>query len=69
VHDDVVRIWGNLKQRIAVPSSVPAVDRLLMKVNKVTAYHRHGNPIPKAALDDLANYQIEVERLAAKDAL
>lgn len=37
------------------------VKILLCKINKVTAYHRHGNPIPKEALDDLANFQIEFE--------
>jgi hypothetical protein len=36
-------------------------ETFLMKVNKVTAYHRHGNTIPKSALDDLSNAQIEME--------
>lgn len=36
--------------------------RLLNKVNKVTAYHRHGNVIPKAALDELANAQLDYEQ-------
>jgi hypothetical protein len=37
------------------------ISMLLCKVNKVTAPHRHGQIIPKSALDDLANYQIEFE--------
>ena len=42
---------------------------LLCKVNKVTAYHRHGQKIPQRALDDLANYQIEFEAaLKSKEA-
>jgi len=36
---------------------------LLNKVNKVTAYHRHGNKIPVKVLDELVNRQIEVEHL------
>jgi hypothetical protein len=42
---------------------------LLCKVNKVTAYHRHGQKIPQRDLDDLANYQIEFEAaLKSKEA-
>ena len=37
------------------------LESLLCKVNKVTAYHRHGNKIPKRALDELSNYQIDIE--------
>ena len=37
------------------------IERLLVLVNKVTAYHRHGNNIPKKALDKLCNAQIELE--------
>ena len=35
--------------------------KLLNKVNKVTAYHRHGNPIPSRVLDDLVNAQLDFE--------
>lgn len=35
--------------------------RLLNKVNRVTAYHRHGNPVPAKALDDLSNAQLDYE--------
>lgn len=38
------------------------LQHLLNKVNKVTAYHRHGNKIPKSALDELSNAQIEYEK-------
>ena len=38
------------------------IERFLTIVNKVTAYHRHGNPIPKEALDKLCNAQIELEK-------
>lgn len=38
------------------------LQHLLNKLNKVTAYHRHGNKIPPSALDDLANAQIEYEK-------
>ena len=37
------------------------IERFLAIVNKVTAYHRHGNNIPKEALDKLCNAQIELE--------
>jgi hypothetical protein len=37
------------------------LELLLCKVNKVTAYHRHGQKIPESALDDLANIQVEIE--------
>jgi len=40
-----------------------AVNHLLCKVNKVTAYHRHSQKIPISALDDLANYQVEFEEI------
>lgn len=35
---------------------------LLNKVNAVTAPHRHGNPVSKRKLDDLANAQVEYEQ-------
>lgn len=38
------------------------ISKLIVKVNGVTVFHRHGNPIPKRKLDDLSNYQLEVER-------
>lgn len=38
------------------------LELFLAKVNKVTAYHRHGQEIPRRALDDLANAQIEMEQ-------
>jgi len=34
---------------------------LYLKVNKVTAYHRHGNKIPDKVLDELVNAQIAFE--------
>lgn len=34
---------------------------LLCYVNGVTAWHRHGNKIPKIKLDNLSNIQIEIE--------
>ena len=34
---------------------------LFCKINKVTAYHRHGAKIPQRALDELANFQIDFE--------
>ena len=39
------------------------LTRLLLKVNRVTCYHRHGNPIPNSALDELAQFQEELEDL------
>lgn len=44
----------------------PMIDMLLARVEEVTAYHRHGQKIPQRALDDLANYQIEVEKAMGK---
>lgn len=41
--------------------NVDDLDRLLLKVNKVTCPHRHGNTIPKRDLDALTNFQVEVE--------
>jgi hypothetical protein len=37
------------------------INMLLCRVNKVTAPHRHGQPISKAALDNLSNEQIDIE--------
>ena len=37
--------------------------RLLIKVNKVTAYWRHGNKIPDRALAELSDRQIEYEEI------
>lgn len=39
------------------------LQRLLNKVNKVTAYHRHGNEVPENYLTELSNRQIDVERV------
>ena len=38
------------------------LQHLLNKLNKVTAYHRHGHKIPVSALDNLSNAQIEYEK-------
>jgi hypothetical protein len=37
------------------------LNSLLCAINRVTAYHRHGNAIPKDALDNLSNRQIDAE--------
>jgi len=39
-----------------------ALRHLLNKLNKVTAYHRHGNPVPDHIMDDLANAQLDYEQ-------
>ncbi len=39
---------------------------LLCAVNQVTAPHRHGNTIPKSALDGLCNRQLEIEKAVEK---
>lgn len=36
---------------------------LILRVNAVTSYHRHGNAIPKWKLDELSNYQLECEEI------
>ena len=36
-------------------------QRLLCRINKVTAPHRHGRRVPAQDLTALANYQIEAE--------
>lgn len=36
--------------------------RLLNKVNKITAAHRHGNTVSGKMLDDLYERQLEVEQ-------
>lgn len=43
------------------------ISMLLCKVNKVTAYHRHGQKIPEGALDDLSNFQIDFEDFLERD--
>lgn len=40
-----------------------ALLKLILKVNPVTAYHRHGNKVPNRKLTELANRQIEVEEM------
>ena len=45
-----------------VTISTKILSQLVARVNRVTAYHRHGTVIPKQALDDLANVQIDVEK-------
>ena len=37
------------------------LTRLLLKVNKVTSYHRHGSKIPVRNLDSLSDFQVDVE--------
>ena len=41
---------------------IDKIDIFLAFVNKVTAYHRHGNPIHKRDLDKLSDSQIEMEQ-------
>jgi hypothetical protein len=65
--DETVKIRiGNentdLKIKQIIRRTNERIDRLLMIMNKVTAYHRHGNSIPKEALDRLSNEQIEMEQ-------
>lgn len=43
------------------------MQSLMNKVNRVTAYHRHGNVVSKKSLDELSNRQLDVEK-AIKDA-
>jgi len=38
------------------------LEMLLVYINGVTVYHRHGADIPAEKLDKLSNYQIEVEK-------
>jgi hypothetical protein len=40
---------------------IEKIQLLLCKINKVTAYHRHGNKIPQKALNELSNFQIDFE--------
>lgn len=59
--------WESVKDRLAALEAENAelrekVERLLCKINKVTAPHRHGNKIRKVDLDNLSNCQIEVEQ-------
>jgi len=44
-----------------------ALDNLLRKVNKVTAYHRHGLYPPISAIDELSNAQIEYEEATSTE--
>lgn len=39
------------------------LDHLLNKINRVTAYHRHGQKVSKKDLDALSNAQIEFEEV------
>lgn len=43
-----------------------ATQRLICKVNKVTAHHRHGAQITIMSLDELSNEQIETEAALAR---
>ena len=40
---------------------IKEVNKFLVKVNKVTAPHRHGSNQRKGAMDDLSNAQIDLE--------
>lgn len=42
------------------------IDMLICRVNKVTAYHRHGQKIPTRALDALSNQQLDTEKAIRK---
>lgn len=52
---------GTIPDRRKPTASDRALRHLLNKVNAVTAPHRHGQPISKRRLDDLANAQLEYE--------
>lgn len=51
--------------REALAVAVEALDKLLNKVNAVTAPHRHGNEVRPYRLDELCARQIEVEEMLA----
>lgn len=40
-------------------------EMLLAEVNRVTAFHRHGQKVSAAMLDRLSNYQVEAEKKLA----
>jgi hypothetical protein len=40
---------------------ISILEKLLTRINGVTAYHRHGNAIPKKSLDSLSDLQIDIE--------
>lgn len=69
--DDAATIGRALMRGLKADNSRlrEALDKLLNKVNAVTAPHRHGIPVTRNALDNLANRQIEVESLIARAAL
>lgn len=37
------------------------LSKILVKVNLVTSYHRHGQDVPSNFLDQLSNRQVEIE--------
>lgn len=43
-----------------------AFRNLIIQVNPVTAFHRHGQAIPERYLNKLSNYQIEAEKALKK---
>jgi len=50
-----------------IESRLKQIELFMGKVNKVTAPHRHGNPIPKRALDELSNRQLDIEKILYGD--
>ena len=56
-----------VKEKAARQELQGLMARLLMKVNRVTGFHRHGNPIPESALTKLSDYQIVVEEQMRKE--
>ena len=59
VCDECSRV--RLNRILADSKRVATLNHLLNKVNAVTAPHRHGQPVSKRRLDDLANAQLEYE--------
>lgn len=51
-----------MNDRELLEKLIQSTQSLLNKVNAVTAWHRHGNPIPECKLDDLCDRQIDVEK-------
>jgi len=59
---DAVKVVDPSVAPVPEPDAMALLKILLMKINPITASHRHGSPIHKNNLTSLCNIQIDIEQ-------
>jgi len=59
---DAIQVENPSTTPLPQPDALALLKILLMRINPITASHRHGTPIPKNKLTTLCNVQIDIEQ-------